>query len=188
MDQATAIETRATLDDLARHDGKAELIAGRIVPLLATGLRPSRIAARIFRSLDDHAEATGQGVAFTDNMGFAVAELSSGRRSFSPDAAYDVGPLPDNLMDFVADAPTLAVEFRSKGDHGPAADAEQAAKRADYFEAGTSVVWDVDPEAELIRSFEATSPLLPTLHYRSQTAHAEPAVPGWRIALDYIFA
>src|SRR5947207_13436465 len=85
---------RATLSDLARAPGKAELIGGRIVEFMPTGRKPNRIAFRIARSLDDHAEATGQGEAYTDNMGFAVPELPSGRESFAPDASYYLGPLP----------------------------------------------------------------------------------------------
>ena len=106
---------------------------------------PVRSAAGSSVALDDHATATGVGVALPDNVGFAVPELSSGRQSFSPDAAYFVGPPPADDMDFVAGPPTLAVEVRSKGDYGDAAEAEMEAKRADYFEAGTAVVWDVDP-------------------------------------------
>src|SRR5690348_17198961 len=95
------VKTRATLADLARTSGKTELIGGRIVPLTPTGHRPNRVAARIFRGLNDHAEATGRGMAYTDNMGFAVPELPSGRQSFSPDASYDLGPLPPDEMDFI---------------------------------------------------------------------------------------
>lgn len=178
---------RATLADLAKVPGKAELIGGKIVHFMATGFRPSRTAAQIFRSLDAYAEATGQGLAFTDNMGFAVAELSSGRESFSPDAAYYVGPVPDDLMDFIEGAPTLAVEVRSKGDYGPAAEREIAAKRADYFEAGTAAVWDVDLRAEVVMSYEAVSPNRPTTFIRGEIAAAESAVPGWRLAVDRIF-
>ena len=36
----------ATIDDLYRIDGKAELIDGRIVPLMPTGRLPNRIAFR----------------------------------------------------------------------------------------------------------------------------------------------
>lgn len=54
---------------------------------MATGHEPNRAAFRIARSLDDHAESTGVGLAYTDNMGFAVPELPSGRESFSPDAS-----------------------------------------------------------------------------------------------------
>ncbi len=180
--------TRATLADLALTPRKAELIGGRIVPLMATGHRPNQIAAFIYRNLYDHAEAVGRGVVYTDNMGFAVSDLSSGRESFSPDAAYYLGPLPSDGMDFVAGPPTLAVEVRSKGDHGDAAEAEMAAKRADYFEAGTLVVWDVDTMADVVRSHRAEAPDRPSTFGAGQMADAEPAVPGWRVAVDRIFA
>src|SRR5215470_6994595 len=92
---------RATLDDLLKVEGKAELIGGSIVHYMPTGHLPNRVAGRIYRSLDDHAEATGRGVAYTDSMGFAVPELPLGRESFSPDASYYVGPIPANPMKFV---------------------------------------------------------------------------------------
>jgi Uma2 family endonuclease len=180
-------QARATLDDLMRTPGKAELIGGRIVHFMATGYRPNRVAARIFRSLDDHAEATGQGVAFTDNMGFAVPELPSGRESFSPDTAFYVGPLPANDMDFVEGPPTFAVEVRSKTDYGSAAEQEMAEKRADYFAAGTLVVWDVDPITERVWVYRAGAPEHPVEFQRGQEANAEPALPGWRLAVDRIF-
>jgi hypothetical protein len=37
-------QARATLDDLYRTPGKAELIGGRIVQHMATGYIPSRVA------------------------------------------------------------------------------------------------------------------------------------------------
>jgi Uma2 family endonuclease len=182
---SSAIQTPvATLEDLYRHDGQAELIAGRIVPLRPTGYRPNWIAAEIFVSLRAHARATGRGVAFTNNIGFAVPELSSGRETFSPDASYDNGPLPANEMNFVPGTPTFAVEVRSKSDDGPAAEAEMATKRAEYFEAGTLVVWDVDPEAKCVRSFRSEKPDQPFTFSRGQVADAEPAVPGWRMAVN----
>lgn len=184
---ATAPPTRATLDDLYRAEGKAELIGGRIVHYMATGRKPNRVAFRVARSLDDYAEANTRGEAFTDNMGFAVPELSSGRESFSPDAAYYVGPFPANPMRFIEGSPTFAVEVRSENDYGEAAERDMAAKRADYFEAGTPVVWDVDPEAEVIRVYRSTAPDQPVTYARGQVAEAEPAVPGWRLAVDTIF-
>lgn len=179
---------RATLADLARVPGKAELINGSIVHLMSTGHRPNRIAARIFVRLNAHALSTSRGVAYTDNMGFAVPELSSGRESFSPDVAYYDGPLPADDMDFAPGPPTLAVEVRSKSDYGPAAEVEMAAKRADYFEAGTKVVWDVDPKAECVRVYRAADPDKPVLFHKGDQADAEPAVPGWRLAVFDIFA
>ena len=181
-------QTMATIDDLYRVEGKAELIGGRIVRFMATGRLPNRVAARIFRSLDDYAEATGLGETYTDSMGFAVPELASGRESFSPDVSYYVGPFPANPMRFIDGPPTFAVEVRSENDYGLAAEDEMAAKRADYFEAGTPVVWDVDPEAETVAVYRAGAPTAPVICRRGQEADAEPAVPGWRVAVDRIFA
>ncbi len=185
---ASGIQVRATLDDLRRVEGKAELIGGRIVPLMPTGYRPNRIAGRIYRSLDDYATPSGSGVALTDNMGFAVPELPSGRESFSPDAAYYDGPLPSDLMRFIEGPPTFAVEVRSDTDYGPAAETEIADKRADYFAAGTQVVWDADPVAETITCYRAADPTNPTVFRRGDTADAEPAARGWRVGVDDLFS
>jgi Uma2 family endonuclease len=179
---------KATLEDLAREPGKAELIGGRIVHLMPTGRRPNRIAALIFISLENHTRVTGRGEAYTDNMGFAVPELPSGRESFSPDASYFDGPITSDDMDFVAGPPTFAAEVRSKGDYGAAAEAERAAKRSDYFQAGTKVVWDVDPLARSIHVYRADAPEQPATFTSGQVADAEPAVPGWRMAVDEVFA
>ena len=185
---ASEPQTLATIDDLYRVEGKAELVAGRIVPRMPTGRRPNRVAFRIARSLDDHAEATGIGETYTDNMGFAVPELSSGRQSFSPDVSYYRGPFPPNPMRFIAGPPTFAVEVRSESDRGSVAEAEMAAKRADYFEAGTLVVWDVNPEAERIHVYRSETPERAEVFGRGDRVNAEPAVPGWRLAVDRIFA
>ena len=117
--------------------------------------------------------------------GFAVPELPSGRESFSPDASYYDGPLPADDMDYVQGAPTFAVEVRGKADYGKAA---MAARRADYFQAGTLVVWDIDPRVRRILSYRATTPGQPVTFHEGQTADAEPAVPGWRIVVDDVFA
>jgi Uma2 family endonuclease len=176
---------RATLDDLLKVPGKAELINGRIVHFMATGYRPNIVAGRIFRRLAEHSETFG-GEAFTDNIGFAVPELPSGRESFAPDAAYYTGPLPANRMRFIEGAPDLAVEVRSEGDYGRAAEAEMATKRADYFTAGTRVVWDVDPVAGEVHVYRAASPEKPTIYRKGQEAEAEPAVPGWKVSVDWV--
>ena len=180
-------EARATLADLYREPGKAELIGGRIVPIMPTGRTPNRVAGRIFRSLDDYAETAGRGEAYTDNMGFEVSELPSGRESFSPDTSYHTGPFPENPMRFIKGAPTFAVEVRSENDYTESAEIEMGEKRADYFAAGTLVVWDVDPVNECVHVYRRSAPTQPTTYRRGEVAEAEPALPGWRIAVDQIF-
>lgn len=184
---ATGTTKRATLEALYQVEGKAELIGGRIVHLIPTGHRPSQVAGRIYRRLADPVDESGRGHAYTDRMGFAVEEMPSRRESFCPDAAFYDGPLPANRMRFVEGPPTLAVEVRSEGDHGPRAEREMAAKRADDFAVGTQVVWDVDPAAEVIHVYRRGEPDHASDDVRGQTAEAEPAVPGWRVEVDALF-
>lgn len=180
-------QERATVADLYRVEGKAELIEGRIVPLMPTGRRSNRVAGNIYLGLRGYERDHGRGEAYTDNIGYVVPELPSGRESFSPDASYCFGPFTDDPMRFLRIAPEFAVEVRSEHDYGPAADREIAAKRADYFAAGTLVVWDVDAAAREIRSYRG--PEAEPVAFRSgEVADAEPAVPGWRIAVDEVFA
>src|SRR5262245_34285700 len=147
---ATVSPPRATLDDLYREEGKAELIGGRIVRYMASGDLPSVVAGEIFVSLRIYAKTSGKGVAYPDGIGYAVPEQPSGRESFSPDASYYDGPRPVNRMRFIEGPPTFAVEVRSENDYIPSAEAEMAAKRDDYFAAGTAVIWDVNPKAETV--------------------------------------
>ncbi len=180
-------EVRATLFELSAVEGKAELIGGRIVRFMGTGRRPSRVGYRIVRSLDEYAEANRRGEAYTDGMTFGVPELASGRESFMPDVSYYLGPFPENDMRWIDGPPTFAVEVRSQHDYGPSAESAMAAKRLDYFEAGTLAVWDVDPVAERIHSYRSDDPSRAVTFARGSVADAEPAVPGWRIAADEVF-
>jgi Uma2 family endonuclease len=183
----STLSQRATLDDLMKTEGKAELINGRIVQYMATGMRPSRVAANIFVSLHLHCMQSGRGYAFPDNLGYAVPQLPSGRESFSPDASVYEGPLPVNRMAFIQGPPTFAVEVRSECDYGAAAEAALATKRGDYFAAGTLVVWDVDPVADTVARYTSSAPTSPLVFQHGQIADAEPAVPGWRMSVDAIF-
>jgi Uma2 family endonuclease len=63
-----------------------------------------------------------------------------------------------------------------------------AARRADYFAAGTLVVWGVDVlQAQLVRVYRVENPSMPTVYRRGQHAEAEPALPGWSMPVDDLF-
>jgi Uma2 family endonuclease len=179
---------RQTLEDLHRYDGKAEFIGGRIVEFPVPGDRPVEIADNILGSLRPFAKRTGAGRARGDGLDYLVPQLRSGRQSFRPDGSFYTQAPPPDGMNFVQGPPTFAVEVRSKTDYGPAAEEEMAAKRADYFEAGTLAVWDVDPEAAEVRLYLKESPAVPTVFRKGQSAHAGPAVPGWSMTVDEVFA
>lgn len=175
---------RATIEDLYRVPGKAELVNGEIVQMPPTGDGPGSAATNLVVSLSLHARRTGVGRAYSDGVGYRVH--LPGRESFSPDASYYTGPRTG--MRFLEGAPDFAVEVRSDSDYGTQAESDMAAKRADYFAAGTKVVWDVDLlSADVVRVYRASDPAHPAIYRRGEVAEAEPAVPGWTVPVNELF-
>jgi Uma2 family endonuclease len=170
----------ATIADLYRVQEKAELINGEIVIMSPASAGHGRKSGKICLSLLEYEERTGSGYAFPDNVGFIV-DLPN-RQSFSPDAAYFFGPF--NEEEFVDGAPAFAAEVRSPEDFGPSAERALAAKRDDYFAAGTQVVWDVDMVREkVVRVYRASAPDQPTVYGAQDIAEAEPVLPGWQLSV-----
>ena len=181
---ATEAKADSLVDALARVEGKAEIVDGEIVLMPPAGDFHGRSGSAILLSLYRHERQARTGRAYGDNVGFLV-DLKH-RKSFSPDVAFYEGPRAGG--DFLKGAPIFAAEVRSKGDYGPAAEKAMALKRADYFAAGTQVVWDVDVLREgSIKVYRATAPDSPTVYTRGQLAEAEPALPGWTFPVDDLF-
>jgi len=178
-------KTQATVEDLYRINdiGKAEVVNGEVILMSPTGDMPGRAGGAIYVSLRAIEREAG-GRAYPDNVGFRV-ELPN-RKSFSPDAAFYTGPLTG--MKFLEGAPAFAAEIRSENDYGREAEAEMAAKRRDYFAAGTLVVWDVDLLGEdVVRVYRASDSDNPSIYRRGEMAEAEPAVPGWTMPVNELF-
>ena len=179
-------KTEATIIDLYHvpKNGKAEIVDGAVVLMSPTGKKPNRAGFKISLRLYEHELKTGSGIAVSDNAGFSV-NLPN-RKSFSPDAAFYVGK--DTGMKFFEGTPVFAAEVRSENDYGSRAEREISEKIADYFAAGTLVVWDVDLLGEdVIRAYGAVNPDRPIVYRRGDIAAAEPAVPGWTMAVDDVF-
>jgi Uma2 family endonuclease len=165
------------------EDDKAEIVGGKVVRIPPTGGKPGRAGGKIYIRLDEYERQTNFGYAFPDNVGFIV-DLPD-RNSFSPDAAFYLGNLAEG--DFLQGAPVFAVEVRSKNDYGPLAEQAIRNKINDYFLAGALVVWDVVVlRAKLVRVHRSSDPDNPTIYRRGDLAEAEPALPGWRMAVDEI--
>jgi Uma2 family endonuclease len=166
------------------ENGKAEIVDGEIVRMSPAGFRHGQAATAISASLRAHQHRHGGGRGVGDNVGFIV-DLPH-RKSFSPDAAWFTGRTEG--LKFAEGAPAFAAEIRSEGDYGPAAEKAMAAKRADYFAAGTQVVWDVDLLGDdPVRVYRASAPTTPTVYRPGEAAEAEPAVPGWTMPVDELF-
>lgn len=174
----------ATVEDLYRVDGKAELVGGKLVLIPLTGGLHGFAVMGIAASLHEYSRRTKAGYAFGDSVGFLVRLPN--RRSFAPDAAF--AKVDRLTAKFIEGAPLFAVEVRSEEDYGPVAEGAMAAKRADYFAAGTLVVWDVDVLREnVVRVYRASDPTRPAVCRRGERADAEPALPGWSMPVDNLF-
>ena len=163
-------KVRATIEDLYSlpDKAKAEIVDGEIILMSPTGEMPGRAGGSIYVSLRQH-EGKTPGRAYPDNVGFRVN-------------------LP-NRMKFAEGAPVFAAEVRSEYDYGPIAEQLMAAKRSDYFAAGTLVVWDVDLlGTDVIKCYDAATPDTPRVLRRGGLADADPAVPGWRMPVDELFS
>ena len=175
----------ATIEDLYKVKGKAEIVAGKLILLPLLGCLPSQAKGELYASLGDYEERFGGGMMVPGNAAYVV-DLPN-RTSFCPDVSFHTGK--HTGMKFLEGAPVFAVEIRVKESYGPQADRQIAAKRDDYFAAGTQVVWDVDLLGDaVIKSYAAAAPNNPRVFRRGEIAEAEPAVPGWRFEVDQLFA
>jgi Uma2 family endonuclease len=175
---------RATIEDLYRVDGRAELVNGEIRHLPLMEAMSGCASDEIHYSLHCFMKASGLGRVFGGSVAYHVSLPH--RESFSPNVGIYTGPRTG--MKFPEGAPGFAVEVRNSDDRGPGVDADRAEKRRDYFAAGTLVVWDVDLlRDDIIRVYRSSAPDAPIVYYPGDTAEAEPAVPGWRMPVNDLF-
>lgn len=173
-----------TVRDLHLTKFKAEIVDGQLVAIGPTVYGSAEAAWKIRKSLYEYAKSVGGGYEFGLRARYIV-DLPH-RRSFCPDVSWYTGDPPESEV--LSGTPLLAVEVRDPGEYGDEAERRMAAKRADYFAAGTLVVWDVDVLREnLIRAYRADDAERATLYRRGEVADAEPVVPGWRFEVDELF-
>jgi Uma2 family endonuclease len=171
----------ATVDDPRLTDLKTEIVNDELIVIGPSGDYPATAAGSIIYSLTTYEREFGGGQTTMSRVAFIV-DLPH-RLAICPDAGWYTGHWED--ADFPRGAPVFAVEIRDAPEYGDEAERRMAAKRADYFAAGTRVVWDVDPLREnVIRVYRADDPEHATVYRQGEVAEAEPAVPGWRFPVD----
>jgi len=148
----------ATIDDLAISDLKTEIVGGKLVVIGPSGDGAGGASGAISFSLGLYQRQHGGGRAFGSRVAYVVDLPGCG--ALCPDASWYVGP---RWSYHPQDAPVFAAEVRDAIDVGPAADEQMSAKRADYFAAGTKVVWDVDVLGgeDVVRVYRRTIPSIP---------------------------
>jgi len=175
----------ATIYDLRWVSCRAEIVDDRLVAIGPSGGENAIARVSILFSLKMYERGhKGAGVVRTSGAAFRVD--SPHRRSICADVSWYTGPRSESDL---APIPSLfAAEVRDLASFGEEAEAYRATKCADFFAAGTQVVWDVDVIREgLIRVYRATDPENPAVYRRGEVAEAEPAVPEWRFPVDELW-
>ena len=141
------------------QDKRIELVRGQLIVREPPGMRHGEFATRVVVALSnflsrDRASsgaAETRGRVLTCDSGFTLARNPDTVRG--PDVAYVsrerwAGPLPDGYGEF---APDLAVEIRSPSDRVGAV----LAKVGDWLDAGSQLVWVVDPARRQVTVYRA---------------------------------
>ncbi len=128
---------------------QVELVRGVLVVREPPGMRHGRIAMNLAQRLADHVRAQALGQVYAAETGFHLARDPDTVRA--PDVAFvRAARLPDpEPTGFAALAPDLVVEVLSPGDRP----GETLTKVGDWLDAGTRMVWIVDPERRLARVY-----------------------------------
>jgi Uma2 family endonuclease len=173
---------QVTVEEFAEMplQGIWELVDGEPIELAPAAGRSGWISGNIYRLLASHVRQSQLGWAFPPETGFILFEDRQTVRS--PDAAvvlgHRLGELPDS---FVPMAPDLAVEVLSPSDRM----ADALAKIAMFLQAGTPLVWLVNPATRTIVVFQ--SEMDPVTLAGSATLDGGDVLPGFSVPVAEIF-
>lgn len=172
-----------TADELLRaslSDRRAELIRGVLVVREPAGARHGRVAAELARLIGTHVHDHALGVVYGAETGFTLTREPDTVRA--PDVAFvqlERVP-PADPVGFLQLAPDLVVEVLSPGDRP----GETLAKVGDWLEAGTRLIWVVDPDRRRARVYRADG-TESMLGDRDELS-GEGVLPGFALILESI--
>ena len=174
--------TAEELFDLADDDGRFELVEGELVHMTPTGGTHGALTVRIGRLLDEYVEAHDLGVCCGAETGFILQRDPDTVRA--PDAAVVVKsriPPTGIPSTYWAFAPDLAVEVVSPSDRL----ADVHVKIAEYFAAGTRLVWLVEPETRMVHVYRSL--LQVEVVGTEDDLEGGDVLPGFRCAVRRLF-
>jgi len=173
-----------TAEDLLAlgEEARYELIEGRLVPMSLTGLSHGYTEALIVALLWSYLREHPIGILVTGEVGFVL------RRDPDTVRAADIAFIradrlpPEGLpFGFFEGAPDLAVEILSPFDRYP----DLLRKVSQWLEAGTRLVWVVDPARRTVTAFQFDG----TLRLLDESAELDggDVLPGFRHPVRDLF-
>ena len=170
------------LFDLRDGGGRCELVKGEIIRLTPNGAVHGVVTARIGRLLDEYVEANDLGVCCGAETGFILERDPDTVRA--PDAAVVLAsrvPASGVPVGYWPFAPDLAVEVISPS--GRLGDVH--VKIAEYFAAGTHLVWLVEPETRMVHVYR--SPKQVEVLGTEDNLEGGDLLPGFQCSVQRLF-
>jgi len=178
---APNFSTEEELWELSQDGYRFELLDGELKPMPPTGAEHGGFTSDISTEVGYFVRRRNLGRCFGAETGFRLSENPT--TVLAPDFAFvRATRLPDVLpKGFLPVVPDLVLEVRSPGDRA----AEIADKIERWLEAGTLIVWELNPRTKKLTVFR---PDVPALELGiGDTLDAEPLLPGWSLPLGRIF-
>lgn len=173
-----------TLEEFQRlpdDASRAELVRGRLVREPPAGFEHGDLAACIAQHLREHVVREGLGRVVGAETGFVLFEDPPTLRA--PDAAFvSAERLPSDRTGFAHLAPDLAVEIVSPSNTV----AEIQDKVCDYLDAGTRLVWVVEPRRRTVTVYRSRADI--RLIGPADRLDGAEVLPGFRLSVAELFS
>ena len=173
------IPTTMTPEEFLENDVPGyEYAKGELIPMSPATRRHGKISAKVIGHLYSHVYENGLGELYTAETIFQV-----GDRMMKPDVAFVSTPRLDVDEDKAFPIPPdLAIEVVSPSD----VHSRVVRKALDYLEAGTRLVWVLDPVAKTVTVYRSESDIEILTHKATLTG--ENVVPGFACPVGQLFA
>ena len=181
-DRTQALLSIAEFERLPEDGWRTELVRGRLVREPPAGMDHGRVASRIHRRISEFVENNGLGEVFIAETGFVLFEDPPTVRV--PDVAFvSVAhlPAPEDSIHFGRMAPDLAIEVVSTSNTV----AEILKKTADYLDAGTRLVWVVEPRRRCVTVYGSQNEV--QMLREGDQLHGFDVLPGCCISVAELF-
>ena len=173
----SALLTAEDFEQIRLPDKRTELVDGRLVVREPPSTEHGRIQANLAYFITDHVRRNELGVVFGQDTGFRIASKPDTVRG--PDLAFVSRERAAEIprRGYAALAPDFVAEILSPDDRP----GEHLAKVARWLEAGTRLVWVIDPQRAQARVYRPDGSL--TIVDADGVLGGETVLPGFSCPL-----
>ena len=173
-----AIPTTMTLEEFLAHDVEGyEYVNGELIPMPPPSREHGEISVNVIHYLYSHIYEQKLGRLYTAETTFQVGE-----RTAKPDVAFvSTARLTGDKTKGFSIPPDLAIEVVSPSD----VQSRIVEKALAYLEAGTRLVWVLEPVAKTVTIYRSETDIEILTH--EDTLTGEEVVPGFSCPVAHLF-